>query len=356
MRVLDRYLAFKFVRALAYSLLVFIAIYVIVDLVEHLDTFVDAQATSGQVVRYYINYIPKIIVLTVPIAVLMSTLFTVGGLSKTNELLAMRSSGLSLWRIALPLLGGGFVLSLMLLMFAEWVVPKADQERSDILTLEIEKKQADRRTIAYHVYVQGQDHRIFRLERYDMTQRHGWAVLVQDIDSSRVSWTLRADEMQWADSEWVLYRGEMLTFGSEQWVSFDTLRRPDWAEKPEIFSQRDKLPENMGYRELREHIAVMERSGKDASQEKFRLQFKLALPFMCFIIVMVGVPIASSPKRAGVALSFGVASGIAIVYIFLLRVMESLGNKGDLPPVLAAWSMNGVFLVVGLGLFFAARK
>lgn len=356
MRVLDRYLTFKFLRALGYSLLVFIAIYVIVDLVEHLDTFVDAQATSGQVLRYYLNYIPAIIVLTVPMAVLMSTLFTVGGLSKTNELLAMRSSGLSLWRISLPLLCGGLILSGVLLVFAEWVVPHTDQERADILNLEIEKKQADRRTIAYHVYVQGQDHRIFRLERYDLTQRRGWAVLVQAIDESRVLWTVRADEIVWADSMWVLVRGEQRAFESEQWKPFDSLPRPEWTETPEDFSQRDKSPENMGYRDLRNYIQVMERSGKDASRERFKLQFKLALPFMCLIIIMVGVPIASSPKRSGVALSFGIASGIAIFYIFLLRVMESLGNKGDLPPVLAAWSMNGVFLLVGLGLFVAARK
>lgn len=356
MRVLDRYIALRFLRSLCFSLLVFIAIYVIVDLVEHLDTFVDAQATSGQVFRYYLNYIPAIVVLTVPIAVLMASLFTVGGLSKSNELLAMKSSGLSLWRISTPLLVLGLVLSAMLLVFAELVVPHTDQERADILSYEIEKKQADRKTVAYHVYTQGQDHRIFRLERYDIVNRRGWAVLVQAIEDSKVIWTIKADEIQWQDTLWVLRRGEQRTFESEEWVPFDSLVRPDWTETPEDFSQRDKSPENMGYRELREYIQVMERSGQDASKERFRLQFKLALPFMCFIIIMVGVPIASSPKRAGVALSFGIAAGIAIVYIFLLRIMESLGNKGDLPPHLAAWSMNVAFLLVGVGLFMSARK
>jgi lipopolysaccharide export system permease protein len=324
--------------------------------VEHLDTFVDAQAESGQVLRYYLNYVPAILVLTVPIAVLMASLFTVGGLSKTNELLAMRSSGLSLWRIALPILGIGLVLSGLLLVFSEVVVPETDQERSDILNFEIEKKQPDRKTIIYYVYTQGQDHRIFRMERYDIVQRRGWTVLVQEIEDSRVLWTLKADEIQWVDSMWVFRRGEVRTFESEAWVPFDSLAHPDWSEQPEDFSQRDKSPEAMGYRELNEYIQVMERSGKDASKERFRLQFKLALPFMCFIIIMVGVPIASSPKRAGVALSFGIAAGISILYIFLLRIMESLGNKGDLPPFLAAWSMNGVFLLLGVVLFLSARK
>jgi lipopolysaccharide export system permease protein len=280
----------------------------------------------------------------------------VGGLSKNNELLAMKSSGLSLLRIASPLLCLGALLSGFLLVFSETVVPRTEQERSDILNLEIEKKQPDRKTIAYHVYTQGQDHRIFRLERYDIVNRRGWAVLVQDIDESRVLWTIKADEIRWADSMWILFRGEQRFFPSEEWVPFDSLPRPDWSETPEDFSQRDKAPENMGYRELADYIRVMERSGKDASKERFRLQFKLALPFMCFIIIMMGVPIASSPKRAGVALSFGIAAGIAIVYIFMLRIMESLGNKGDLPPLLAAWSMNVVFLLIGIGLFISARK
>ena len=85
MHVLDRYIAGRFLRALVFSLLVFIAIYVIVDMVEHLDTFVDARASADQVFRYYLNYAPAIIVLTLPIAVLMASLFTVGGLSKRTR-------------------------------------------------------------------------------------------------------------------------------------------------------------------------------------------------------------------------------------------------------------------------------
>jgi lipopolysaccharide export system permease protein len=356
MHVLDRYIAGRFLRALVFSLLVFIAIYVIVDLVEHLDTFVDARASADQVFRYYLNYVPAIIVLTLPIAVLMASLFTVGGLSKSNELMAMKSVGLSLWRISTPILIIGLLLSGMLLVFAEWVVPQTDQERSDILKYEIEGQQEDRKTIAYHVYRQGADGRIFRLERYDLVNKRGYGVLVQRIEDSRLIWTVKANEVQWQDSAWMLRGGEERTFESDEWVPFDSLLKPEWTVTPADFSQRDKHPENMGYLELLEFVNIKERSGQDASKERFRLQFKLALPLMCFIIIMVGVPIASSPKRAGVALSFGIAAGIAIVYIFLLRIMESLGKSGDVPPLVAAWAMNIVFIIVGLSLFAAARK
>ena len=356
MHVLDRYIALRFLRSLTYSLLVFIMIYVVVDLVEHLDTFVDAEAQSGQVLRYYLNYLPAIIVLTLPISVLMASLFTVGGFSKNNELLAMKSAGMSLGRIAVPLLALGLVLSGVLLVFAELVVPSTDQERFEILKYEIEGRQPDRKTIAYHVYSQGADGRQFRLERYDLVRLRGYGVMVQKIENSRVLWTIRADEIQWQDSLWVLRKGEEREFNSENWVPFDSLAKPSWTETPSDFSQRDKVPENMGFVELLEYVRVKERSGQDASKERFRLHFKLALPFMCFIILMVGIPIASSPKRAGLALSFGIAAGITIVYIFMLRIMESLGKAGDVPPVLAAWVMNAFFLIIGILLFMGARK
>jgi lipopolysaccharide export LptBFGC system permease protein LptF len=112
MFILDRYIAGRFVRALTFSLLVLLVIYVIANLVENLDQFLDAQATTMQVVRYYVNFLPFIIVLMLPVAILLAVLFSMGALSKNNELVAMRASGVPLLRTARPLLGLGLLLSL----------------------------------------------------------------------------------------------------------------------------------------------------------------------------------------------------------------------------------------------------
>ena len=105
MFILDRYVARRFLIALGFALLVLMVIFLIVHIVENIDFYIDAGATFGQVVRLYINFVPDTVMKVLPFAILLGTLFSVGGLSRTNELVAMRAAGISLIRMALPLLG-----------------------------------------------------------------------------------------------------------------------------------------------------------------------------------------------------------------------------------------------------------
>jgi lipopolysaccharide export system permease protein len=359
MHTLDRYVATRYLRALGFALLVFLTIYLVVDLVEHLDEFIDARAETAQVLRYYLHYIPFIIVATLPVSMLLATLFSVGALSKYNELVAMRASGVSLLRMATPLLVIGAVMSLLSLVFTEMVVPRSNQIRWEIKRYEIQKKERDPKTISYHLYRQGNQGRVFRFERYDIRNRTGYGVLVQGKEGPYVRWAVRADQMQWSDSQWTLSSGELRVFHQADSVSvmpFDSLTRPDWSDTPALFAQREKEPENMGYFELARRVKVKEASGADATPERVGLQLKIAYPFSCFMMVLLGVPIASTPKRAGFAKSFGIAVGIGFLYITFTDVMQSLGKAGDVSPYVAAWTMNALFLVVGLLMFAFTRK
>jgi len=359
MRVLDRYIAGRFLRALFFSLLVFLTIYVIVDLVEHLDEFIDAHARTGQVVRYYLNFVPFILVTTLPVSMLLATLFSVGTLSKANELLAMKASGISLYRVALPLLFIGVIISLFSMVIAETVVPASNQARWEIKKIEIEKQDERRSSLIYNLYRQGENGRIFRFERYDVTQTRGYGALVQEFAGKSLRSTTRASEMLWEDSVWALKIGEERHFVGPDSVTvrtFDYEPRSQWPERPAVFAQKYKEPENMGYFELAARAVTKEKSGADATEEHVGLQFKVAFPFSCFLMVLLGIPIASTPKRAGFAKSFGIAVGIGFVYFTFTDVLQSLGKAGDLSPYVAAWTMNLLFLAVGILLMIAARK
>jgi lipopolysaccharide export system permease protein len=358
-RTLDRYIAYRFLRALFFSLLVFLAIFIIVDLVEHLDEFIDAHAERSQVLRYYANYIPYICVLTLPVSMLLATLFSVGTLSKQNELLAMKASGISLYRLAQPLLILGFVISLLTMVFGEIVVPRTNQARAEIKNVEIPGRKAEQKTYMYNLYRQGAEGRVFRFERYDLNESMGFGVLVQHFNGRVPSSVIRADRMLLRDGTWRLEHGEERRFvgaDSVAIVPFDTLPRPEWIEKPETFAQREKDPANMGFYELEKLAKAKERSGADATEEHVALQLKLAFPFSCLIMVLLGVPIASTPKRAGFARSFGIAVGIAFVYFTFTDVLQALGAAGKISPYTAAWTMNLIFLAVGGSLFLFTRK
>jgi lipopolysaccharide export system permease protein len=359
MYVLDRYVAGRFLRALFFSLLVFLTIYVIVDLVEHLDEFIDAHARTSQVLRYYIHYVPFIVATTLPVSMLLATLFSVGTLSKSNELMAMKASGISLYRFALPLLSIGFAVSLLSMVFAETVVPASNQTRWEIKKIEIEKQDLQRSSIIYNLYRQGEEGRVFRFERYDVTQARGYGAMVQTFEGRSLRSTVRASEMLWQDSMWVLKIGEERRFSGPESLSvrnFDFEAHAEWKERPAVFAERYKEPENMGYLELARRAAIKEKAGADATEERVGMQFKIAFPFSCFLMVLLGIPIASTPKRAGFAKSFGMAVGIGFVYFTFTDVLQSLGKAGDLPTYVAAWTMNLTFLAFGLLLMALARK
>ncbi len=359
MRILDRYVAVRFLAALAFANLVLLSIYVLANLVENLDKFLDAHATMDQVFRYYLNFVPQIIVIMQPIAILLATLFSMGALSKNSELMAMRASGIPLHRTAMPLLVMGFLLSLVSMGLNETIVPNTNQRRWEINEYEIQKKKQDRRQIMYHVYRQGENGRIFRLERYDILANRGFSVMVQKFDKSKLIWTMKAEEMQMVDSVWHFRRGDIRTFigaDSMRLQTFDSLMRPEWTESPQSFAQKRKLPENMGYSELSEWVEFKKRAGTDTTKEMVDLQVKLAFPFACFIMVIIAIPIAASPKRAGFARSFGIAFGIMFFYFTLSRSIYKLGEAGDLPGLVAAWSVNILFLIIGLVLYAFVRK
>jgi lipopolysaccharide export system permease protein len=359
MFVLDRYIAGRFLRALFFSLLVFLVIYIIADLVEHLDEFIDAHAHATQVIRYYAHYIPYIIVFTLPVSMLLATLFSVGTLSKSNELLAMKASGISLYRVALSLLSIAFVISLLSMVFSETVVPASNQTRWDIKKIEIEKQDTQRSSIIYNLYRQGDHGRIFRFERYDVTQAKGYGAMVQEFDGKSLKSTVRASEMTWQDSAWVLKIGEERRFDGPDSFSvrtFDYEAHPEWPERPAVFAERYKEPANMDYFELRRRAATKEKAGADATEERVDMQFRIASPFSSFLMVLLGIPIAAAPKRAGFAISFGITFLIGIVYFTVSEVLHSIGKAGGLSPLVAAWAINILFLVIGLALLASARK
>ena len=129
MKILDRYIIRQFLIVFLFGLLAFIAIFIIIDMMEKLDDFIDAQAPTSTIVQYYIASIPDIVKLMIPVAVLLSSLFVTGRLSSQNELAAIKSSGVSLYRIMAPFLIVTFIICFASIYLNGWIVPYANQKK-----------------------------------------------------------------------------------------------------------------------------------------------------------------------------------------------------------------------------------
>jgi lipopolysaccharide export system permease protein len=387
MRILDRYLIRQFCFALLFSLIAFWVIFLVVDLVEHVDKYYDKQASVFLVTKYYLYFTPYILVLALPVAMLLSCLFSLGQLAKHNELTAMKSAGMSLYRILLPLYLLSFLVSLFAMGFGELAVPITSQRKEEIKTVEIEKGRRETNLLLNNVFVQGENGRIFHVATYDTKEEIGSDALVQRFDENRLKEEIRAKRVRWQSGGWLFEEGVERIFsvgpeedqtsensegtqrdslsshdvrenqvGAEQYRSFDRLFRLDLKIEPEALARRQKKPEEMGYLELARYVKARKRVGAQVSTELTDLNAKIAYPFISFLIILFGGPIAANPRRSGMAVSAAITLFIAFCSYIVIKGTLILGYKAILSPFLAAWSANILFAVLGVILLVKAKK
>ncbi len=333
----------------------------IVDLVEHIDTFIDRQAAPDAVIRYYLYYSPYILVLVSPIAMLLSSLFSLGLLARQNELLAMKSSGISLYRILLPLLGLALGISILVTLAGNFLIPYTNQKSLKIRAQEIEKKNKGMEISFNDIYLQTENQQIIYLNHYNSQKKTGEGVLFQTFKSDRIKEEILAEKIIRQDNGWLFLKGSYRIFSdssssSEKYEQFEHMLRLDLKLKPEALTKEQKLPEEMSYKELKNYVRLKQKTGQDTAKEKTDLYMKISFPLANLIIVLFGCTLATSPRRSGLALSFAISLGISFIYYTFLRLGQSFGYSHKLPPLLAAWISNIVFGVIGLLLLIKAKK
>lgn len=357
-KTLDRYLLGRFIISLFIAVGAIMLIGLIVDLVEHLEDIVDNASTVPDVVFYYVYFLPWIYKITIPAAVLLAGLFSIGLLARNNEIQAMKSAGVSIYRIAIPLLAFAFALSCFNFYFNEEILPYTTEERNRIKHGGIEKKDSRGGAILYNLSKQGEGGYIYHFETFRPDRKEAKNTLVQRFENDSLKESYRGERMRFADGRWIIYEGAYRSFigGRETYIPYDSLILKDCRERPEEFEKYRGKPEDMGYRELEGYIEVLKKTGAPYTRELVDLKTKLSFPFTPFIVMFICIPLASNPKRSGVAMSFAIAAGVSLLYFVVFKITQSLGYSGKLPPDVAAWSINVVFFVVGLLVFFFSRK
>lgn len=358
MKILDTYLLRKFLGVLFFSLFAFICIFVIVDGVEKLDVYISQKTPKLIIAQLYLYYMPYIITLTLPIALLLASLFSIGNMAKQNELIAMISSGRSLYRILAPVFMIAFLISLGALWFGETVVPRASAARAHLVDEYLEKQRQAWRKRVNNVYARDDQDRRISMRWFDTVQNTGHRVNIRKFKGLETEIHIYAARMSWEDSTWVLYDGVERSFmeGMEIVNTFSRLELLDENLKPDEFAKVLKKPEEMSYGELKTFIAEVERNGGDPNHWLVDLYLKIAIPFANFIIVLFGAPLSSPKRRSGTATGFGISLAIAFFYFGIVKTAQSMGQNGLLPPLFAAWSANVLFFLGGIWVLLKAQK
>lgn len=365
MNIIDRYLLRRFFVTFFVSILCFILIFDLVNLVERIGGFIESGATFADVFLYYFYFTPFIVVLTCPIATLLASIFSVGLLAKSNELLAMKAAGISLYRIMTTLVFGGILIAASLWWFGEIVLPEANSRKNTIQAEKFEKRNIESATVYRNQMFQGLEGRVFQFNNYVTKSATGEGVLIQVFEGNKLRQTITADRLIWQDSVWVGSGVEIQTFGDFESdpepikrTKFATYSLADFREKPSYFedwfSRQD--PMSMDYFKLRKFINVSRALGKDVTKQLVDLENKIAFPFINVIIILIGVSLASNPRRSGLGVSFAVSMAISFVFYTCVKIALELGHQGSIPPLVAAWGTNLVFFLLGIILLLRTPK
>ncbi|MBS4028399.1 MAG: LPS export ABC transporter permease LptG [Ignavibacteriales bacterium] len=353
MNILDRYILRQFFLTTVFALVAFVVIFVVVDMMENLDDFLDANVSAGMTSLYYIYFMPEIIKLMIPVAMLFSSMFTTGKLNTYSELTAMRVGGVSLYRFLFPLFIVAFFISAASVYFNGWIVPRANEKKLAIERKYLGKSLSDEESS--NLFFQVGRNRMCSLGHIDEVTRTANRVSIQDfwaLDKTVLVQRFDAQTMVWNDTTkvWTMFEGAQRTFkGRNQTIEF--FQRKEIAGltfTPEDIRKKQKKPDEMNYDELGDFIAHQESLGNDVSRWRVDFYGKIAFPFAGVIVVLFGVPFSSVKRKSGLGVEFGIAVAVCFLYMVFLKVSQVFGYNGDISPLLTAWLANIIFFVLAV--------
>ncbi len=357
-RILDHYLTRQFLINLLVAIATWIIIFLVVDVIENISKFIDREATFNQVFMYYVYYIPYIISLTLPIAMLLSALFSMSTFAQYNEIIAQLSSGVSLYRILMPLFITAVIISISAGFFNELVVPVSNQKRYDIKRYDIYNKTRETEKARSNIYRQDTVNRKFIVKFFNGRTREARLVSIQTFAGPNLVERLDAKKMIWQEGNWKLEDIKLRRFdeeGERLYTLKDSVLKNTHIE-PQDLVDIQKNPEEMSFSELNAFISDLRSLGADIKKWRVERHLKIAMPFANFIVVLLGAPLASRKRRGGIAINFGISLLVSFVYFIIIRMGQVFGHQGKLDPLLAAWLGNLIFLAIGIYALITVKK
>ena len=351
---LDRYVFREFWKILVTTALGFPLLLIVIDLTDNLEKYLARNLPRRDIALSYLYWIPDSMFMVLPAAVLFATIFSIGAFTRHSEITAAKASGISFYRLALPIFVGALFAALLDLGLGE-VVPVTNSRRNDLLA----EDKFRGTTTRYNFAVAGEGGRVYKVGQLSTTtgmldqlqiDRRGSG---EDYPTMIVS----AERASWKPaSGWTLEKGEMkLVTDSTPDFAFGFARMQDKAfvERPTDMMAKPRSPQEMRYRELTRFIRALERSGGDANVLRVERALKIAIPITCIIIALFGAPLATSTQRGGAAYGVGISLAITVIFLMLVQLTKAIGSKGLMPPDLAAWVPSAIF--AGLGVVLLTR-
>jgi LPS export ABC transporter permease LptG/LPS export ABC transporter permease LptF len=356
--ILDEYVLREFLSTFFLVLVTFVMLMLLFTFFELLGDIIRNHSSLLLVGEYLLNLTPSMIYTITPLSVLIAVLVVFGVLNRSSEITAMKATGVSLYRIVTPVLVIACVLATSLFVFDELYLPKANR-RQEALRNIIKGRPAQTVEHPGENWIfgqkgQGQTGRIFYYQFFDASQDSFGNISVFEFnpDTFAISKRIFASSAHWEPSlkQWVFENGWERTFSGAEVSSYHPFVVNTFSEirePPGYFKTEEKLADEMSFSELASYIHTLSQSGFDTMRLRVELNRKLAYPLITLVMAMLAVPFALSMGRRGSLAGIAVAIGVAIAYFVVDGTFEAMGDVNMLPAILAAWSPDIVFALMG---------
>ena len=359
-RTIQQYVVREYLKIFGLTLSSLILIYVVVLFFQKMNSFIKNQASLSIIFEYLLYKVPEVAFQwTLPYAVLLATLLTLGMLSRHSEITAMKAGGISLYRTTIPLLLTAFLMSFISFLGNEYVVPLTNQKVRNLLDVEVRRDTPSSYFKNYKIWYHT-DHRIFNIQMLDPEKMILKGFTLYEFDNQfRCVQRMDAREVKWDRGKWWLVDGSVRDFDESGSIRTTPFQEMEFAleEYWDSLQTIEAESKEMSYTELRNYIQKIQSSGYDATRYLVDLYSKYSYPLLNLIMVLIGIPFALKTGRSGgVALSVGISVLIGFAYGVTFYVFLSFGKSGVLSPLLSCWTPTLLFGLGGIFTLMSIRQ
>jgi LPS export ABC transporter permease LptG/LPS export ABC transporter permease LptF len=357
-RILDEYVVREFLNMFFLVLAGFLMLMLIFTFFELVGDILRNRIPLTTVGEYLVNLTPNLVYNIAPLAVLIAVLVTFGVLNRNSELIAMKATGISLYRLVIPIVAIAATMAVCLFLFDEYYLPQANRKQ-DALRSVIKGKPPQTFLHPEHNWIFGQPRagepgRIFYYEFFDTDHDEFANLSIFEFDPStfEISRRIFAERVAWnpSNGSWNFQNGwvrDMAGANTEQYREFKNTAFSEIHEEPGYFKKESLQSQEMNFGQLQHYIGDLRQSGFDTMRLRVALWQKLAFPLTAPVMAVLAIPFALSMGRRGSLTGIAVAIAVALAYRVTDGLFGAMGNVDYMPAALAAWSPDILFGLTG---------
>jgi lipopolysaccharide export system permease protein len=354
MRILTRMIFKQLIPVFLLSLLFFVMVILLLDIFSNLWKFLNNQVSLLTIAQVYLLYIPKSISYVLPVTLLFSITYTMGNIYANNELIAILNSGISLFRISLPLLLLGFLISIGSFFFEQYVVIDTYREKN-LLTASLTGSSTNYNNSLVTIMTR-RGELVYHAVFYNDSQKELSRPLIIERDSDgRLIKRLEADRAVWQEDKWLFYQARIYEKFNNQngpvLQSYDELEELTYNEPPETFRRDKRNVEEMTLTDSRDWVQSQIKAGLPYKEALTDYYQRYSFPLTSLIVILISCAMGSRFKKNILLMSLLTSLSLSVAYYIMQMLTALMASYGMLSPLSGAWMGFILFLIGGIILF-----